>query len=164
MATPGIFKPKTILEEGLAQTYVGGNLSANNPTSHLLNEVQPGQSIASIISIGAGQLHSARLTNRRGVNQKLPERLAAVLKAMAEDCEATSEEMSKRFDGHVGYYRFNVEQGMQDLDQHSLDQMGDAKAHTQMYLKLKDPNTRMNKAVETILNNTGTMSIKGGSN
>ncbi|KAF8593260.1 hypothetical protein BDV93DRAFT_418876, partial [Ceratobasidium sp. AG-I] len=69
------------------------------------------------------------------LSQFLPSKLVQTLGSIAMDCEKTHQELSRRFEHTPNlYFRFNAEQGMQDIDQSDLARLPEVRAHTQNYL------------------------------
>lgn len=165
MATPGIFKPKIITELGVDVKYIGGDLGCNNPTIQLLDEIgllYPGLSISCMVSIGSGQTHSACVSESRRYHRSLPAQLSITIRNIAMDCEKTNQEAYKRFEGAAGvYYRFNVEHGMQDINQSNSNQFSEAHSHTLNYIKDASINARMKNATSAIIANKGSFAIMG---
>ncbi|KAF8593259.1 FabD/lysophospholipase-like protein, partial [Ceratobasidium sp. AG-I] len=57
MATPGMFKTASIVEQDIKSRYFGGGLGCNNATAHILPEVEvafPGRPLATVLSVGSG--------------------------------------------------------------------------------------------------------------
>ena len=154
MATPGLFKIASILEQGITGRYAGGGLGCNNPTAHMLDEVErlfPGSLLATVLSVGSGQLHSASIPNQSKILQFLPLQLVKTLGSITTDCKKTNQELTRRFSQTPNvYFRFNAEQGMQDIDQSDLAQLPEVRAHTLNYLKDAAVNGNVDNAVKLI--------------
>lgn len=154
-AVPGMFKPKVIDEHGVKMSYVGGGLGCNNPTAQLLAEAEwafPNQPVACVISVGNGQLHSAHVPDPKRYHPLLPSKLLPVVEAIATDCERTNQELSVRFIHTKGvYFRFNIDQGMQDIGQWDAARLAEVQAHTRMYLQDILVNTRLDDSMRAII-------------
>ncbi|KAF8603736.1 FabD/lysophospholipase-like protein [Ceratobasidium sp. AG-I] len=166
MATPGMFKTASIVEQKIKSRYVGGGLGCNNATAHILAEVEvafPGRPLATVLSVGSGQLRSASVPDRSRLSQFLPSKLVQTLGSIAMDCEKTHQELSRRFEHTPNlYFRFNAEQGMQDIDQSDLARLPEVRAHTQNYLKDAIINMRMDTMAKTITVGAESVNIIGG--
>ncbi|KAF8598773.1 hypothetical protein BDV93DRAFT_324215 [Ceratobasidium sp. AG-I] len=159
MATPGMFKRAWIEEQTVKTGYVGGGLGCNNPTAHAIDEAElafPGRSISVVLSVGSGQLRSASVPERRRSSQFLSSNLIEALDSIATDCERTNQELSRRFSRTPNiYFRFNAEQGMQDIDQSDLARLPEVRAHTQNYLKDAIVTTKIDDAARVIATTDG---------
>ncbi|KAF8595353.1 FabD/lysophospholipase-like protein [Ceratobasidium sp. AG-I] len=166
MAMPGMFKIASIVEQNIKSRYVGGGLGCNNATAHMLAEVEtalPGRPVATVLSVGSGQLHSASVPDRSRLSQFLPSKLVQTLGSIAMDCEKTHQELSRRFEHTPNlYFRFSAEQGMQDIDQSDLARLPEVRAHTQNYLKDAIINMKMDTMAKTIAAGAGSVNIIGG--
>ena len=162
-ATPGMFKRAVIEENGIAIPYVGGGLECNNPTDIALREVSlvfPDRPIACVMSVGAGQLHSASIPDARIYDALLPSRLVPVIQRIATDCERTHQDLARRFEHTSGvYFRFSTDQGMQDVDQCSAARLPEVHVHTRQYLQDTSVNNRMQDAVRAIAARVGAVKI-----
>ncbi|KAF8600376.1 FabD/lysophospholipase-like protein, partial [Ceratobasidium sp. AG-I] len=165
MATPGMFKTANIVEQNIKSRYVGGGLGCNIATAHVLAEVEvafPGRPLATVLSVGSGQLHSASVPDRSRLPQFLPSTLVQTLGSIAMDCEKTHQELSRLFEHTPNlYFRFNAEQGMQDIDQSDLARLPEVRAHTQNYLKDAIINMRMDTMAKTITVGAESVNIIG---
>ncbi|KAF8598774.1 FabD lysophospholipase-like protein [Ceratobasidium sp. AG-I] len=153
-ATPGLFKRGIIKENGIEIPYVGGGLECNNPTNIALRKVSsvfPDRPIACVMSVGAGQLHSASIPDARIYDALLPSRLASTVERIATDCERTHQDLARHFEHTKGaYFRFSTDQGMQDIEQYNVTKISEVQAHTRQYLQDATVNSRMQEAVMTI--------------
>ncbi|EUC58656.1 calcium-independent phospholipase A2-gamma, putative, partial [Rhizoctonia solani AG-3 Rhs1AP] len=70
------------------------------------------------------------------------------MKGMATDSERVAEEMAERFQDTTGvYFRFNVDQGVQDMKDGSWERLGETMEHTKAYLQKNETNQRIENAV-----------------
>lgn len=133
-AKPGIFKPVEIKDHGIKLSYIDGGLGCNNPTARMLDEVGlvfPNRHAQSIISLGTGQTHPSRVSNPGLIQRMLPTQIASAMEKIATDCERTSHEIDTRFQHVPGlYFRFNVDQGLQDIEHSDFDKLSEVVAHT----------------------------------
>ncbi|CUA75647.1 Nephrocystin-3 [Danio rerio] [Rhizoctonia solani] len=159
IAHPDLFKSITILDSSIPQSFVGGELGYSNPMAHVLSElnrIYPGRQIASIISIGAGHARTIQVPDPSRWRRTQD---VMVMKDMAIDSERVAEEMAARFKGTSGvYFRFNVDQGMQDMKHGSWERLGEAMQHTKAYLQKSDTSQKLDNAVRANIGRCGTIS------
>ncbi|EUC57630.1 kinesin light chain [Rhizoctonia solani AG-3 Rhs1AP] len=159
MAHPELFKGIDIVDSSVSQSFVGGELGCSNPLAHVLAEVQriyPDHQIASIISIGAGH---ARTIQVPSPSRWYRTQDVTVMEGMAADSERVAEEIASRFHDTSGvYFRFNVDQGMQDMKAGSWKKMGEAMQHTRAYLQRSEQNQKLDQAAHASMERKGTVS------
>ncbi|CAE6458351.1 unnamed protein product [Rhizoctonia solani] len=162
MAHPELFKGIDILDASVSQSFVGGEVGCSNPLAHVLTEVRrlyPSRRIACIISIGAGHARTIQAPDPSWWQLVPRTRDLVVMKDMAIDCERVAEEMATRFRGRTGvYYRFNVDQGMQDMKDGSWERLGQVIEHTKVYLQTARTDQKLAEAVRTGVNRRGAIS------
>jgi hypothetical protein len=160
-AAPTIFERIKIGEFG-QQSYIDGGLGLNNPTAQVLAEAElifPGREVACVISIGTGQPKISSIQKVNLWQQVVPTDVIQVMIDIATDCETTNQTMARRFRDLPGFYfRFNVEQGMQDIQLADWDQLQKVIAHTVHYLKMQDVDQRVGVAVDVIRQRRGVLS------
>ncbi|KAG8762929.1 hypothetical protein FRC11_006970, partial [Ceratobasidium sp. 423] len=154
MAHPNLFKDIEIEEGALRQSFISGDLGCSNPMKHVLDEVKrvyPGRHVSCILSIGAGHARTISIPD-----YGLPEQIFRIqdlvaMKNMAMDSERVAEEMAIRFGATRGvYFRFSVDQGVQDMEPDDWERLGDVMAHSKAYLHETDTDQRMKELVQTI--------------
>ncbi|KEP46389.1 calcium-independent phospholipase A2-gamma [Rhizoctonia solani 123E] len=159
MAHPDLFKSIDIVESSVSQSFVGGELGCSNPIAHVLSEVNrvyPDRQVASMISIGAGH---ARTIQVPSPSRWYRTQDVIVTKDMATDSERVAEEMISRFEGTSGvYFRFNVDQGMQSMQDGSWEKLGEAMQHTKAYLQKGEPNQKLEDSVRASMERCGVIS------
>ncbi|KAH7340857.1 acyl transferase/acyl hydrolase/lysophospholipase [Rhizoctonia solani] len=149
-AAPTFFKPITITDDdGIPRTFVDGGLGVNNPTERVLAEAEnlfPDQNVSCILSIGTGQAKTISMSKTNAMSMVVPDlQLLNAVKKMATDCERMADKMSSRFAPHPGvYFRFSVDQGMQDIGLGAFERLSELAAHTSAYLRLHDNDMRVN--------------------
>ncbi|CUA76956.1 Nephrocystin-3 [Xenopus laevis] [Rhizoctonia solani] len=130
MAHSDFFEGIDIADGSLKYSFVGGELS--NPLAYVLAEVRdlyPGEYLSCIISIGAGHAHTIQISNTDRQQASL------TMRAMAVDSERVAEEMARRLQDTTGvYFRFNVDQGIQNVEADDWEKLITVGAHTQAYL------------------------------
>ncbi|EUC55259.1 kinesin light chain, partial [Rhizoctonia solani AG-3 Rhs1AP] len=78
---------------------------------------------------------------------------------MATDSERAAEEMVARFEGTSGmYFRFNVDQGMQNMQNGSWERLGEAMQHTKAYLQKGETTQKLEAAVRASIERRGVIS------
>lgn len=132
---PAFFDNAKIGPRGMEEEYGGTSIGCNNPANIVLMEAETFfgkravQNLKCFISIGSGYFKATSLYG------DCDGRLAQ-LEAVASDCEGIAREMSCRFEREPNpYFRFNVEQGMQDIAPEAWEKMGQVATHAEQYLK-----------------------------
>ncbi|CUA74452.1 Nephrocystin-3 [Mus musculus] [Rhizoctonia solani] len=153
MAHPDLFKGIEIVSELGPQSFIGGELGCSNPLAHVLSEIQrvyPGRQVACIISIGAGHARTIQIPGPSLRRMILGSQDVVVMKEMATDSERVAEEMAVRFrDVKNVYFRFNADQGMQNLKAGSWERRDEVVAHTSAYLQKSETNQKPGLAVRS---------------
>ncbi|CUA74730.1 Kinesin light chain 1 [Rhizoctonia solani] len=148
MAHPELFKSIDIIDSSVLQSFVGGELGCSNPLMHVLIEVSrlyPGRQVGSIISIGAGHTRTIQVPSPSWWSRTQD---VLVMKDMAMDSERVAEEMAGRFqDTNNVYFRFNVDQGMQNMKDGSWERLGEATQHAKAYLQKNRTGKSLEEAV-----------------
>ncbi|KAG6890171.1 hypothetical protein C0995_010875 [Termitomyces sp. Mi166 len=131
------------------EEFIGGEWRFNNPTSEVFQEAQNfygrDRRISCIVNIGAGHPKPIALSKTTDLDK--------VLGDIATDCE----NLANRFEKEYGagnkaktYFRFNVQQGMQDVGLTEWKKLGEVKTHTTQYLKNAVVNAEIDKIVEVL--------------
>ncbi|KAG8762001.1 hypothetical protein FRC11_011755 [Ceratobasidium sp. 423] len=158
MAHPDLFKSIDISDSSVVQSFIGGEIGCSNPLAHVLSEVNrmyPDHRIACIISVGAGHARTIQVPNPNWWQLFRTQDVVA-MKQMATDSERVAEDMAARFQGTSGvYFRFNVDQGMQDMKDGSWERLGEVTQHTQAYLRENAINHRLDNAVVASIKRRG---------
>ncbi|KAL5635602.1 hypothetical protein ACGC1H_004415 [Rhizoctonia solani] len=155
-AAPTFFKSITIKNEGIPITFVDGGLAVNNPTVRVLLEAKavfPDCAVSCILSIGTGQAKTISMSKPSAFsNAVVPDlQLAGAVKKIATDCEKVADEMAARFIKYPGvYFRFNVDQGMQNIGLGAFEKLSELAAHTGAYMRLHDNDMRANSAAAAL--------------
>lgn len=157
---PELFKDFKVGNRGEQEWFVHGGLGCSNPTARLLEEAKevfPNRKVASIVSIGAGHAQTIQVAEMSRIERMLgygATAMGRVLRAayeMASDNERVAEEMARRFaNGEFGYYRLNVEQGMQGIEPKEWERQDDVAAHTQAYMARITTKAKLGKVVDSI--------------
>ncbi|KEP46808.1 putative calcium-independent phospholipase A2-gamma, partial [Rhizoctonia solani 123E] len=157
MAHPDFFKSIDIAEGSLKYSFVGGELGNSNPLAHVLAEVRdlyPDQYVSCIMSVGAGHAHTIRISNTSHRKTSL------AMRAMATGSERVAEEMARRFQDTTGvYFRFNVDQGIQDVGTGDWEKLGTVGAHTRAYLSKNEVDRGMREATKAMHDRNNALAV-----
>ena len=112
-ATQPSFEPVTFGLGYLKREYIGAGLGANNPTRQVIVEAHSlfgeSSSVASLLSIGSGHPGVITLPSDGGEAE-----LYRAIRDVLSDCTEKAREIKQKI-GQAGiYFRFSVEQGMQN--------------------------------------------------
>ncbi|QRV95642.1 kinesin light chain [Ceratobasidium sp. AG-Ba] len=154
MAHPGMFKPVEISSDLLRQNLVDGGLGCNNPTAHVLAEVKsilPGRHVSSVVCIGAGHPDTIQLADRSMFKRLQIPDVLALTKGIALDAERVANEMDARFRSTSGvYFRFSVDQGLQNMQIGEWEKLSHVWANAQAYMRGERVSKAVNEAVIAI--------------
>jgi predicted acylesterase/phospholipase RssA len=150
-AAPTFFKRIKIGRE----EFIDGGMGCNNPTGEVLEEAKlifPTRSIACILSIGTGKPNVNRLQGPTSFQRVVPTNVINALKGIAIDCEGVAVDIGKRFGETPDvYFRFNVEQGMQNVMLGQWDKLGEVETYTRGYLQDPDVDRKIDAAVNALI-------------
>lgn len=161
-AAPTFFKSMEIDNNGIKTPYYDGGLGHNNPTRRVVTEAraafrEPQRDIACIVSIGTG---FPRVTDipepSRLKRPTIMYEAVMALKSIATDCEVTAEECEAMYlDRKDYYFRFSVEQGMQDVTLEEWKKIPDVKTHTTAYLSGPRVSQQLDTLVKILIMHKG---------
>ncbi|QRV81275.1 kinesin light chain [Ceratobasidium sp. AG-Ba] len=155
MAHPGIFKPVEITSDHLRQHFVDGGLGCNNPTAHVLAEVKsilPGQHVSNVVCIGAGHPDTIQLNKTSLLGRILCSDVLSLTKRIALDAEKVANEMDARFRSTTGvYFRFSVDQGVQNVKISDWEKLSHVSASAQAYMRGARVSKTIDEAVHAIV-------------
>ncbi|KAJ7487349.1 FabD lysophospholipase-like protein [Mycena galericulata] len=162
-AAPTFFKQIEIGPPGVEQAFVDGGMGGNNPIAALLLEAEvlfPNRLIACIISLGTGQPHTINIPKKPSLLKKLlPLDVVDAIKGIATDCEKEHQRFAHHFDSVPQvYFRFNVEQGMQDIRLNQWERLGDVAALTEQYTLLHSVGQQLADASKSLSEKIGKLS------
>jgi predicted acylesterase/phospholipase RssA len=153
-ATPTFFEPIIIGDPGTSQPYVDGGMGCNNPIAQVLEEAElvfPTRRVACVISLGAGRAQTLAIPRPGWLGQVLPLDLVQAMRGIATDCEQKAQEVARRFQGLPDFYfRFNVEQGMQDIGLAQWERLGQVTTHTVQYMKMVEVDQNLDAVVAAV--------------
>ena len=149
-ASPTFFK--SIVIDG--EPYLDGGMGHNNPVLQVLQEAElmfPDRHVACIVSIGAGQAQTLRIPKTGWFKGVLPLKVIDAMRNIATDCEESAQVAARRFE-HAPrvYFRFNVEQGLQEIGLEQWERLDEVRAHTGQYIRMADVNPKLESAVVSI--------------
>ncbi|KAJ7830907.1 acyl transferase/acyl hydrolase/lysophospholipase, partial [Mycena olivaceomarginata] len=150
-ADPTFFEQIEVGLSGIEEEFVDGGISHNNPTAYLLSEAKvlfPHRQIACIISLGTGQPHTISIPKPSLLN-RFP--LSDAIQGMVTDCEKTHQFFADHFSGTANlYFRFNVEQGMQNILPNQWEKLNHVAANTRQYIQSQLVMTQLAKATTSL--------------
>jgi len=136
------------------EPFIDGGVGNNNPIQQVLEEAElmfPDRHIACIVSIGTGQAATISIPKLDWVQRWISLNVVDAMRKIAIECEASAQDAGRRFEHIPGiYYRFNVEQGLQDVGIEQWDKLDEVRAHTGQYIQTVDVNPRLKAAVVSI--------------
>jgi predicted acylesterase/phospholipase RssA len=161
MAHPDLFKSIDIGESSMRESFVGGDLGCSNPIPHVLAEVGalfPNQHVASIICIGAGHTRTIHIPKPNPLQRILPTNVLIAMKNIATDSERVAEDMAMRFqDTPNVYFRFSVDQGLQNVALSHWQRQSEVVSHTRGYMQKAEVTTKMSEATQAIQDGKATI-------
>ena len=117
----------------------------------------PDRNIACVISIGTGKPGTIDMPKPEFFERNMvPVGVIRAMVAMATDCEETAQQMERKFKRlPKTYFRFNVEQGLQNVKLGDWDRMAKVSAHTRSYMGTSEVDQRLDTAVKVIRERKG---------
>ncbi|KAJ7854588.1 FabD lysophospholipase-like protein [Mycena olivaceomarginata] len=147
---------------GMEEAFVDGGMGYKNPTAALLLEAKvlfPDRQIACIISLGTGQPHTINVPKPSLLHRFIPLDIVKAIQKIATDCEKEHQSLAHRFNGVAKvYFRFNVEQGMQDIQLNQWEKLGNVAANTRQYIQSQPVITQLTDAVKSLSEKVGRVS------
>ncbi|KAG8699441.1 hypothetical protein FRC09_006624, partial [Ceratobasidium sp. 395] len=166
MAHPELFKSFEVGKESiLPESLVGGDVACSNPTPHVLAEfsaLYPESNVASIVCIGTGRARTIQIPRSNPLSRIMPMNVLMAMKDIATDSERVAQEMAARFqDTPRLYFRFSVDQGMQDVRMSRWQMKNEVVAHTRAYTHKTEVIEQIDQAAQVIIARKG--AIRGAS-
>jgi hypothetical protein len=127
-AATTFFKPIRVGRDRVE--YIDAGFGFNNPCEVLIDEAQrqfPGRRTMRILSIGTGLGDAVAMRNSRLS-------IITALKKMATSSKKVAASLDDRYGGSGQYYRFNVDQGLQDITLSDWEKASTISAHTRNYI------------------------------
>jgi len=154
-ASPFFFKGVEIGNADAKETFMDAGLKCNNPVQYILKEAESLSSIgpiSCIVSLGSGVPNVIGLDKPDAFQKLLPKNFIKVLKDIATDCEATGQEVARRFTNEPDFYfRLNVDRGLQSVSLAEWDKLGIVKTHTDQYMLRHEVSTKLTTIVQRII-------------
>ncbi|KAG8722600.1 hypothetical protein FRC09_005999 [Ceratobasidium sp. 395] len=162
MAHPELFKSFEIGDRSMiTESLVGGDVACSNPTPHVLAEfgaLYPELCVASIVCIGAGHARTIQISKSNPLHRIMPMNVLTAMKDIATDSERVAQDMAARFQSASDvYFRFSVDQGMQDARISRWQNKSEVAAHTRSYLQKAEVNGQIDKAVQSVAASKGVL-------
>ncbi|QRV96968.1 kinesin light chain [Ceratobasidium sp. AG-Ba] len=164
MAHPELFKAVEIGDTHIRESFVDGGLGSTNPTAHVLVEAKalfPNQHLSALVCIGAGHSSTIEIPEASWFRRLIPNTVLQATKRIAEDAEQVAQNIAMRFRSTPGvYFRFSVDQGMQNIASNSWEKLKMVTAHTRAYMHHTGTNLEINHAVRVIGARKGAIKIE----
>ncbi|KAG8706311.1 hypothetical protein FRC09_002476 [Ceratobasidium sp. 395] len=162
MAHPELFKGFQVgAASAIPEWLVGGDVACSNPTLHVLAEfsvLYPELYVASIVCIGAGHARTIQIPKPNPLHRFMPTNVLMAMKDIATDSERVAQEMAARFQTTSDvYYRFSVDQGMQDARISRWQERSEVAAHTRSYLQKAEVNGQIDKVTQSVAASKGVL-------
>ena len=129
-------------------------MGCNNPVQQILQEAElvfPDRHVACIISIRTGQAQTIGIPKPGWFQRVLPLQVVDAIRKIATDCEASAQVTAHRFERTPGvYFRFNVEQGLQEVGLEQWERLDVVRAHTGQYIRMANIDPKLDAAVASI--------------
>ncbi|KAG9125347.1 hypothetical protein FRC07_007990 [Ceratobasidium sp. 392] len=152
-ARPGLFKPAKIDHHSVPLLFVDAGLGCNNPAAHMLDEAKlvfrADQRVGCIISVGTGQTQPASMPAYKRIGWAISNDSARALQMIATDCEETAQRLQVRFSETPNvYFRFNIEQGLQNTGITEFEKLPEVVAHTRHNHQLVEVSAKLREAAK----------------
>jgi len=147
-AAPTFFKGIAIGDENLKEIYVDGGLRLNNPVKYVISEAEsafPNREISCLLSLGTGVPEVIGLEKPDSFQKMVPSKLINVLKGIATDCEAASEDVARDFQDKGTYFRLNVDAGLENITLAEWTSLPAVSAHTIAYLHKEEVDSKVDR-------------------
>jgi len=158
-ASPTFFKGIEIGRHGSKERFIDGGVGRNNPIAQVFEEAElvfPGRLVACAISIGTGQAKTIAIPKPSPLQRMLPSDVVNAVIQIAGDCERTAEEISRRFKSRANFhFRFNVEQGLQQITLAQWDRLGEVTTHTKQYMLKSEVDQKIDAVIKAIQGQCG---------
>lgn len=113
----------------------------------------PDQNVICVVSIGTGAPGIIGFENPDSTTD-----LIKVVKKIANDCEAVSEDVAREFSDKDGFYcRLNVEHGLQGVGFEEWERLADIKTHTDRHLQKYEVSRKIDRLVQVLNWRTGAL-------
>jgi hypothetical protein len=139
-----------------ARKFVDGALGANNPVDEVEDEASNiwcsetadlQRQVKCFVSIGTGH------PGKKAIEDKMIKFLSKTLVAISTETERTADKFVSRWRHHFDknrYFRFNVQQGLQDVGLAEYQEQGLIEEATEEYLMQQEQKSRMRECVSNL--------------
>lgn len=136
--------------------FVDAGLGCNNPIKEVIAEAKlvfgKERKVDCIVSIGTGKAGVVGFDKPTGLQTILPTDLVNVLKKMVTESSSTAEEMEQRYEAVRNlYFRFDVDQGLQDVGLEEWKRLEDVKTHTITYTMETNIDRKIDAVVTSLI-------------
>jgi predicted acylesterase/phospholipase RssA len=163
MAHPELFKGIDIGESEMRKSFVEGGMECGNPIEHTIAEANtlfPHRHVTSIMSIGAGHACTIQTPKPSHLHRMLPTNVLVVMKNIAIENERAEHRTAVRLRPTKDvYFRFNVDQGIQNFKLRDWERLSEVSAHAHEYLRQVETSGRMDRAVKAIMERNAAVSM-----
>ncbi|KAH7326831.1 acyl transferase/acyl hydrolase/lysophospholipase [Rhizoctonia solani] len=149
-----VIQPSPEVGRMFSGIYVDGGLRHSNPIGQLFQEaakVFPNRPTGFVLSLGTGQRNAIQFPCAGCVPKLQLLQVFNLLRQIAANCEATHQDIGKKFTSRRNiYFRFNVDQGLQDVGLEWRNE-GKISAHTSTYMSKDETNKHLREAVNAFI-------------
>jgi hypothetical protein len=150
LASPSLFAPIPVSENGMTLNYISADLTISNPARQIISEAYGAfgedRRVACLLSIGCGHPGVVSVpedSNFANWNQ--------LLEKLMKDSEQKAEEIESQI-GHLGlYHRFSVTRGLEGENEMTISAVGDSIAHTMVYLSRVAVSRKLERCTESLV-------------
>lgn len=158
-STQGKFLPVTIGSGPTRQEVMGAALGAGNPCHEVVQETvdrfKSDRRIAVILSLGSGHPGLVSASSSSGGDEWLQ-----IMRSMITNCEKTAQEMREKMGEDGAYFRFNVEQGLQNHHGADTDYGSWVNGQTDAYLDDPETSRLLDQCVDGIFQRQGLLALE----
>lgn len=152
-AAPIYFEPVVFARTG--GKWCDGGLKCNNPINEALNEVArhkkfKDRKIGCVVSIGTGITKTTPISSNLVSFHRQAVKMMTCSEEIADIFVAS--ELGSRLSKSKQYFRFNVQQGLQDFEMDELDRIEEMEALTLAYLRKSGPAADIADCAESLRN------------
>ncbi|KAG9097415.1 hypothetical protein FRC06_007579 [Ceratobasidium sp. 370] len=151
MTHPQLFEGANIGDGPTRELFVDGSFGCANPVAHVFAEaatLYPERHFSCIVNIGAGHSRTIQMPKLNALQEVLPTSALATIKDIATNSERIAQEMAMRLHATADmYFRFNVDQGIQDTRKSEWERFSGVSAHTQAYMRRSEVAKELDRVV-----------------
>lgn len=167
-AAPTFFKRAVINDQGIDRAYLDGGVVQNNPANVVLQEANrvfgKNRKVSCLVSIGTGKLRTNHVPKQGLFDRFIPVDVARAMAKIATDTEETHQALQHRFNSRPGiYFRFTVDEGMQDIGMDEWNKLDGVMSHTEKYLRSEDVRPKLELAVKALAEQQAMLTVSEAS-